>query len=68
MDIYVVEIMGDTACAHTKYSAAVEHVLSAIAELTGEPYTGSTEIELNTYLDDNCDVANFTVVWLSEDY
>lgn len=68
MDIYIVEVMGCVACAHTKRSAAIEHVLSTIAELTGKPYTGSTEKELYRYLDDNCDVASFAPVWLSEDY
>lgn len=66
MDIYVVEVMGCTACAHTEYSAAIEHVLSTIAEFTGEPFTGSTEEELYRYLDDNCDVASFKTVWLSD--
>lgn len=68
MDIYIVYICGNIAVAHTKYSAAVEHVLETIAELTGKPYTGSTEKELNEYLDDNCDVASFEPVWLSDDY
>lgn len=67
MDIYIVEVMGCIACAYTEYSAAIEHVLSTIAGLTGEPYTGSTEEELYRYLDDNCDVASFQAVWLSED-
>lgn len=68
MDIYLVYVCDNIACAHTKYSAAIEHVLKTIAELTGEPYTGSTEDELNEYLDDNCDVASFEAVWLSDDY
>ena len=68
MDVYIVYICGNIAVAHTKYSAAVEHVLSEIAELTGKPYTGSTEEELNRYLDDNVDVAYFEPVWLSDDY
>ena len=67
MDIYLVHICGCIACAHTKYSAALEHVLSTIAELTGEKYTGSTEDELNAYLDDNCDVANIEEIWLDND-
>lgn len=66
MDIYLVYDCGDIACAHTEYPAAIEHVLKIIAERTGEPYTGSTGEELNEYLDDNCDVANFEAVWLSD--
>lgn len=65
MDIYVVEVMGCTACAYTEYSAAIKHVLSTIADLTDEPFTGSTEEELYRYLDDNCDVASLKAVWLS---
>lgn len=67
MDIYIVYVCGNITVAHTKRSAAIEHVLSTIAGLTGEPYTGSTEEELYRYLDDNCDVASFQAVWLSED-
>ncbi len=62
MEIYLVYECDNIACAHTKYSAAIEHVLSIIAELTDKPYTGSTEDELNEYLDDNCDVAFYETV------
>lgn len=67
MDIYVIYIMGSVSHAQTKYSDALEYVLSTIAELTGEPYTGSTEEELDRYLDDNCDVAGLEVIRLCDD-
>ena len=67
MDIYLVYVCGNIACAHTKYSAALEHVLSEIEEITKEKYTGSTEDELNVYLDDNCDVSNIETIWLDDD-
>ena len=67
MKIYLVETMGSTVCAFTKYSAALDNVLSTIADLTGEPFTGSTEEELKAYLSDNCDVANFTTLDLYDD-
>lgn len=66
-EIYLVEVAGTIACAFTHRYATVDYVLSTIADLTGEPYTGSTETELNTYLDDNCDVANYTTLELYDD-
>jgi hypothetical protein len=57
-EIYIMYSMGSAICAYVNYSTALKDVLSTIADLTGEPYTGSTEIDLNTYLDDNCDVAS----------
>jgi hypothetical protein len=67
MNIYVIYVMGNVSHAQTKYSDALEYVLSRIAELTGEPYTGSTEEELDRYLDDNCDVAGLEVIQLYDD-
>jgi len=66
-EIYVVHSMGCAICAYTEYSSALEDVLSTIADLTGEPYTGNTEIDLNTYLDDNCDVASIEALNLYDD-
>lgn len=66
-EIYVVHSMGCAICAYTEYSAALKDVLSTIADLTGEPYTGSTENDLNTYLDNNCDVANIETLNLYDD-
>ena len=57
-EIYIVNVMGCSSCAYTEYSSALKDVLSTIADLTGESYTGSTEKELYEYLDDNCDVAS----------
>jgi hypothetical protein len=57
-EIYIVNVMGCSTCAYTEYSSALKDVLSTIADLTGESYTGSTEKELYEYLDDNCDVAS----------
>lgn len=66
-EIYVVHSMGCVTCAYTEYSSALKDVLSMIADMTGEPYTGSTEIDLYTYLDDNCDVASIEALNLYED-
>ena len=66
-EIYVVHSMGCAICAYTEYSSALKDVLLTIADLTGEPYTGSTEDELNRYLDDNCDVASIEALNLYND-
>ena len=66
-EIYVVHSCGSTVCAYVNYYAALDHVLSTIAELTGEPYTGSTEDELNEYLYNNCDAADIEKVNLHDD-
>lgn len=66
-EIYIVNTTGCPVCAYTEYSSALKDVLSTIADLTGEPYTGSTEIDLNTYLDDNCDVASIEALNLYDD-
>lgn len=66
-EIYIVHIGFDTVCAYINYYAALDHVLSKIGELTGEPYTGHTETELYEYLDDNCDVASIEELFLYDD-
>lgn len=66
-EIYVVHSTGCAICAYTEYSSALKDVLSMIADLTGEPYTGSTETDLYTYLDDNCDVASIEELILYDD-
>ena len=66
-EIYIVNVMGCSNCAYTEYSSALKDVLSTIADLTGEPYTGSTETDLYTYLDDNCDVANLEALNLYDE-
>lgn len=66
-EIYVVHSMDGAICAYVNYYAALDDVLKTIANLTGEPYTGSTETDLNTYLDDNCDVASIEALNLYDD-
>lgn len=66
-EIYIVNTTGCPVCAYTEYSSALKDVLSTIADLTGEPYTGHTETDLYTYLDDNCDVASIEALNLYDD-
>lgn len=66
MEIYIMCVLGSAICAYTEYSAALKNVLSTIAELTGETYTGSTEEELYKFLDDFCDVANIETLELHD--
>lgn len=66
-EIYIVHSMGCTICAYVNYYAALDDVLKTITDLTGESYTGSTQEELDTYLDDNCDVASIEALNLYDD-
>lgn len=66
-EIYIVHSMGCATCAYVNYYAALDDVLKTITDLTGESYTGSTQEELDTYLDDNCDIANIEKLDLYDD-